>query len=96
MGLILPEGGLVKESFTSNKLKGCWAPHITSIVEVRMDLFIEQNEKNISLYLDMYECDVKVCNELAICIFTPYLLLKSNQNSISCSDAFEALCSLLW
>lgn len=92
--LILPEGGLVKESFTSNKLKGCCVPHMTSIVEVRMDLFIEK--KHLSLSLDMCECDVKVYNELAIGMFTTYLLLKSNQNSIRCSDAFEALTSPWW
>lgn len=47
--LILPEGGLVKESFTSNKLKGCCVPHMTSIVEVRMDLFIEKKHLSLSL-----------------------------------------------
>ena len=55
VGLILPEGGLVKESFSSNKLKGCWVPHMTSIVEVRMDLFIEK--KHLSLSLAMCECE---------------------------------------
>ena len=55
VGLILPEGGLVKESFTSNKLKGCWVPQMTFIVEVRPDLLIDLFFK-VSLSLSLWTC----------------------------------------